>query len=333
MSKPAVTSPITIRYGSPSDQTWVGRNDILGVFGNSRAISDSRYCYAGLPALDKPLDEIWLANKPVEQLPTEEHGAIKLNSAASDDVMLICLQVDRADLNLLPNVTENCYTLLFEHSKKLGFGAIIRIWNYIANINDHEDDAEAYKQFCLGRHNAYTQHQTNFIQQLPAASALGLTDGGLLIYALATKTFGQPLENPRQVSAYHYPREYGPQSPSFARALLQPWPLAQQLFISGTASVLGHASEHLDNVTAQARETLHNIKALVTEANNNIEGSTHFDWQQPDSIKVYLRHQQHQSAVTEILRRQLKPANPIMFLQADICRRELLLEVEGIYCY
>jgi hypothetical protein len=58
------------------------------------------------------------------------------------------------------------------------------------------------------------------------------------------------------VSAYDYPRQYGPAAPSFSRAALTPDPL---LLISGTASIVGHASVHLGDVTAQLEETLANL--------------------------------------------------------------------------
>src|SRR5690606_13866131 len=74
---------------------------------------------------------------------------------------------------------------------------------------------------------------------------------------------GVPVENPRQVSAYRYPRQYGPTPPAFARAMLSP---AKQLLVSGTASVVGHASHHVGDAAAQLDETARNLDSLMRTA-------------------------------------------------------------------
>ncbi len=48
------------------------------------------------------------------------------------------------------------------------------------------------------------------------------------------------------------------------------------LFISGTASIVGHRSLHIGDTAAQTRETLTNIEALLGEA-NRLAGGAHFD--------------------------------------------------------
>src|SRR3546814_7354125 len=75
------------------------------------------------------------------------------------------------------------------------------------------------------------------------------------VYWLAARTPGTPVENPRQVSAYRYPRQYGPQQPSFARAMLPPPGSAMPLLLSGTASVVGHATAHVGELLAQDRKS------------------------------------------------------------------------------
>src|SRR3546814_17247700 len=72
-----------------------------------------------------------------------------------------------------------------------------------------------------------------------------------------------PVENPGQVSAYRYPRQYGQQQPSFARAMLPPPGSAMPLLLSGTASVVGHATAHVGELLAQLDETFNNFDALV----------------------------------------------------------------------
>ena len=78
---------------------------------------------------------------------------------------------------------------------------------------------------------------------LGSATVAAITAGGIVeatarAAAQRVALTGTPVENPRQVSAYRYPREYGPQSPTFARALLPPSPRVP-LLLSGTASIDG----------------------------------------------------------------------------------------------
>jgi len=83
-----------------------------------------------------------------------------------------------------------------------------------------------------------------------------------VVYFLASPARARALENPRQISAYRYPRDYGPDSPTFSRAAIAAATVGQQLFISGTASILGHESVHIGDAGAQARESAANIAAL-----------------------------------------------------------------------
>jgi chorismate lyase/3-hydroxybenzoate synthase len=88
----------------------------------------------------------------------------------------------------------------------------------------------------------------------------------LQIYFLAGAHPPTHLGNPRQVNAYEYPTIYGPRSPSFARATLCRSDSATHLFISGTASVVGHQSQHVGSADLQALETVTNLRALVEHA-------------------------------------------------------------------
>ena len=94
----------------------------------------------------------------------------------------------------------------------------------------------------------------------PAATAVGRQDhsGVLQVYWLAGTEPGRPLENPRQVSAFNYPRQYGPAPPRFSRAML----VTGGLLISGTGSILGHASHHAHDLSAQLDEILRNLASL-----------------------------------------------------------------------
>src|SRR3546814_571887 len=132
---------------------------------------------------------------------------------------------------------------------------------------------------------------------------------------------GTPVENPRQVSAYRYPRQYGPQQPSFARAMLPPPGSAMPLLLSGTASVVGHATAHVGELLAQLDETFNNFDALVGAARARQPSlPPHFG---PGTrLKVYVRDHDDMATVADALDRRLGNDVPRVLLHAAICRRE-----------
>jgi enamine deaminase RidA (YjgF/YER057c/UK114 family) len=100
------------------------------------------------------------------------------------------------------------------------------------------------------------------------------------------------------------------------------------LFISGTASIVGHRSLHPGDVVAQTGETLANLTAVVAEA-NRIAGTTSYDLQQL-LYKVYVRRSEDQAAVAAVLHDTVRPTKPVLYLRADVCRADLLVEIEAV---
>ena len=149
------------------------------------------------------------------------------------------------------------------------------------------------------------------------------------MYFLAARQPGIHVENPRQVRAYEYPRVYGPRSPSFARATLRPSISGSHLLIAGTASVVGHVSEHIGEPHQQTLEIIRNLNALILHT-EQLHGITRGQWDGQAFFKVYLRHPEHFETVRDILKEQLPSHTEVLYLQGEMCRRELLLEIEGI---
>lgn len=201
-----------------------------------------------------------------------------------------------------------------------------RVWNYFDGINRETHSLERYRQFNVGRQDAFLEHRRGATGNVPAACAIGLTGGPLSIAFLAGATPAVAVENPRQVSAYNYPDDYGPRSPTFSRAALACLPGQEILFVSGTASIIGHQTVHPGNVAGQCREAMANVAAVVAEANRQCRS-------EPFTIaelayRVYVRH----AADFPIIRETLAPivsGADIVYLQADICRSDLLLEIEA----
>jgi chorismate lyase/3-hydroxybenzoate synthase len=181
----------------------------------------------------------------------------------------------------------------------------------------------------MGRHQALAETLPGFPGSLPAGTAVGTKRGPLQIYFLAGVHSATHLGNPRQINAYDYPKIYGPRSPSFARATLCRSDNATHLFISGTASVVGHQSQHAGLADMQALETMTNLRALIDRARGadpSLERGTKLQ----SVFKVYVRNADHLDTVRGILQAPFLLSSQLLYLQGDLCRRELLVEIEGL---
>lgn len=278
-----------------------------------------------LPQLDGHSQlEVWSSDQPVTV-----HRANEFSAAMSGDILAASICLEEEPGGGLTKTTQQAYQLLLAQLRELGFPHLWRIWNFFPRINEQENGLERYKQFCVGRYQALAETLSNFPASLPAGTAVGTRSGPLHIYALAGAQPATHLSNPRQVNAYEYPDTYGPCSPSFARATVCRSENGSQLFIAGTASVVGHASQHAGLPGEQARETLHNLRTLLEHADPHLEGlgtaST-----RAGLYKVYVRNPLHLSSIRATLRDRLLDSSRLLFLQGDLCRQELLVEIEGL---
>ncbi len=232
-----------------------------------------------------------------------------------------------ADKTPLQQATESAYQQIFALLDELHYPYPFRFWNYIADINGYSHDLERYHQFNQGRYDAFLAHKRDVAGNVPAACALGSVQGPLAIAFLAGRVTPLNIENPRQISAYQYPPQYGSRSPIFSRASLVKLGQDEVLFISGTASIVGHATQHPDDVVAQTRETMANIEAVLAQANRHAS-QPKFDLASL-YYKVYVRHPTDLAQIRTELERIVGSAPQTIYLQADICRQDLLLEIEA----
>lgn len=226
---------------------------------------------------------------------------------------------------------QRAYHDLFQTLRETGFQHPLRLWNYLPHINAELGGLERYRHFNQGRQQAFLEAGQAAFEGAPAACALGTHGGPLCIRVLAGRRPVVPLENPRQVSAYRYPQDYGPRAPTFSRAALADMGDGRLLLlVSGTASIVGHATLHAGDPRAQLNETLDNLQAIVDVANSH--GTATFRLQDLQCT-VYLRHADQLDVVRGALVQRLGAAVPLLrhavYLQADICRKDLLVEIEA----
>lgn len=272
--------------------------------------------------------EVWHGNGRLTQ---GQCGAIHYRH--DDDVLFGVIVLPEtmfaagADKTPLQQATESAYRQVFALLDTLRYPYLFRFWNYIADINTHSFGQERYRQFNLGRQDAFLAHARDVVGNVPAACALGSAQGPLTIAFLAGRVAPLAIENPRQVSAYQYPRQYGPRSPTFSRASLVRLGQDEVLFVSGTASIVGHATLHPADVVAQTRETMANIEAVLAQANRRAS-QPRFDLASL-YYKVYVRHAADLAQIRTELERIVGSVANAIYLQADVCRQDLLVEIEA----
>ena len=274
------------------------------------------------------LGERWLSTLPVSG--GESEGIVWRRSG---DVLYGVLELDEAlfagetGRTPLQAASEEAYLRLFRLLEAQELPQLWRVWNYLADINGESHGLERYRQFNIGRQDAFLEFSRGATGNVPAACALGLAGGPLSIAFMAGATPAVAVENPRQISAYHYPAEYGPRSPTFSRAALVYPPDREILFVSGTASIVGHRTVHPGDIAAQCRESLANVEAVIGEAGRL--GRTGPYTLGELAYRVYLRDAASQPLVAATLAPRLGAAADIVYVAADICRRDLLIEIEA----
>lgn len=298
-----------VRYGAPRAALAVETIPLLDV--PNRVLSDG------------PAIELWHSPEPV-RVRRSGRFVCADNGTALFGAAICPLAED------LEGETLALYRELLELLAQSGSAAPQRLWNYLPDINGEQRGVERYKRFSAGRARAFeAAFGIPAERHFPASSAIGTTGDALVVAFLAAREPGRHVENPRQVSAFRYPPQYGEKSPSFARGTLAPAALGHAFLLSGTASVVGHESRHQGDVLRQLHETLDNIETLSATV-SSVSARPAVDLARFDYVKTYLRHPSDFPAVRDTLTPRLGPAASKVWLEADICRAELLLEIEGI---
>lgn len=318
--------------GFPVSAGSCGQNGILGmaVVGLSDSADESPWPtqWIRTPVLggEHPvLNEFWHGSEPCRRGRFQDicfsvtsgllFGVVSIDESSSDP-----------GVTPLQAAAEKAYRQIFALLADQDCPHLWRVWNYVPEINRVEYGLERYRQFNIGRHQAFSAVERP-VDSSPAACALGVMSGPLSIAFLAARRPAVRIENPRQVSAFVYPAKYGPRSPTFTRAALASLGHQELLFISGTASIVGHATLHVGDVVAQTVETMTNIGILLEQA--NLRAGVQAYSLAGLVYRVYVRHAGDYPLVRQAMERIVGPDLRAVFVQADVCREDLLVEVEA----
>ncbi len=255
---------------------------------------------------------------------------VRVSGASHDDA----LKMQRRTSLAYETIAHEIATSLTHHP--------IRFWNFIPDIQcEMGGGLSRYMSFNAGRFSAYFDWYADgkeFANSIATATAVGYHGNDLVIHALASARPGVHIHNPRQCPPHEYSTSFGPMPPCFARATVLPSTNSSSslILIGGTASVNGETSTHLDDVRAQTDETFENMKHLMDSVPsvNHVTGGQQKDFDPVslrwmDTLRVYYLHQKDQEVIEQMVRRHVPHIEDIEFLRADICRPELLVEIEG----
>lgn len=227
----------------------------------------------------------------------------------------------RAELH---EATSRAYRRIEAELRERGTSHPVRLWNYIPGIHQPMGDGlDRYMVFNAGRYEALSAWfggKQTFDTRVASASGVGHRGRDLVIHCLASDRPGRAVDNPRQVAPYRYSHKYGPLPPCFARATVIEPDGGPLVLVGGTASIVGEASVHLDDLPGQTEETLTNL-AVFAPLDRYRDLRVYY----PDPARL------------DELRSLLEEAFPgagsaggIEWVRADLCRAELLVEIEGV---
>ena len=300
-----------------------------------------------------PVEKFQLAME-VFELETEKGTQIFYNQ--KDDLPYIVVQTDEMKAlfvgGAMSSVSEagiqkqsdTIFSALEEifELEKMPVSSIVRQWNYIENITRIEDNSQNYQEFNDARSRFY--RKTKWHDGFPAATGIGIGCGGVIVDLDAIYTNGSDikvvsLNNTLQVPAHDYSnsvliaaedeQDRPVTTPKFERGKLVLSGTEGVIYISGTAAIRGEKSFSDKGIEEQTRITLENIEHLISEETLANSGAGHFANVEISSLRIYLKEESFFEPCKKIVDENYKGVSSV-YLKADICREELLVEIEGI---
>jgi hypothetical protein len=263
--------------------------------------------------------------------------------ARDDDFALTSVRVDDArsmDAPMLASRVAEAYGSIAAALRQSAARRPVRLWNFIPLITAPAGDGrDRYMAFNAGRYRAFADWYggaQSFDRDVATASGVGHDGADLVIHCLSAREPGLAIENPRQTAPHRYSERYGPLPPCFARAtVLQRRGL---VLVGGTASIQGEESVHTSSLSRQLDETLTNLASVLAAAYAKAAAST--NTAAPGErvrwlglyrdLRVYYPRPEHAEAIERTVRAAFAPACRIEMVRADLCRAELLVEIEGV---
>lgn len=217
---------------------------------------------------------------------------------------------------------------------------IVRQWNYIGNIVSYRNGKQNYQEFNDARSCYYGKGAWG--NGYPAATGIGTSCEGIIVGGIAFKKGDAeckaiyPIDNPLQIAAHVYSKQVlidddvnaMKSTPKFERAKLIETERGACCFVSGTAAIRGEASMDSTSAASQTVMTIENIEHLVSKGNLVKYGCKPYDLKYAQ-LQVFIKNAEDFEEVRGVVEKAYSNV-PVVYTIADVCRCELLVEIEGI---
>lgn len=220
-----------------------------------------------------------------------------------------------------------------------GVERIVRQWNYIEHITRMEDGEQNYQVLNDARSEFYAKGDWSKAGY-PAATGIGSTAGGVVVdfNALVRCDGAQyvALDNPLQIAAHVYSdclllgEAEVKTTPKFERAKgVAAEGVRPMIYVSGTAAIRGEESLEI-SAAEQTVITMENIAYLLSKENQERYGVVgELEDMECGNLRVYIKYATDFKQVKAEVER-MAPGVPSIYLFGDVCRDELLVEIEGV---
>jgi enamine deaminase RidA (YjgF/YER057c/UK114 family) len=225
----------------------------------------------------------------------------------------------------------------------LSMDNLIRQWNYLPAILKTEAKNnriyQNYQLFNEIRQSYYDRYKKD--KNYPSATGIGMDYGAVTIDFAALRpnenALVAGLNNPRQTNACLYGQKILIGSPLKEDEQKKP-PLFERakyaglhdrgiIFISGTAAITGEKTVGLNDFVKQTGVTIANIAALIAPQNLDSKDIPTAN-KQYAYLRVYIKNEKDRGLIEKIGEAYYKNI-PVLYVKADICRDDLLVEIEG----
>jgi enamine deaminase RidA (YjgF/YER057c/UK114 family) len=244
------------------------------------------------------------------------------------------------DMHISANaVFEALSEVLEEHGFE--YDDIVRQWTYIGEILKEKNKdglcAQNYQVFNDIRNDYYRRNKKT--SDFPAATGIGMKTQGLIVDIFAQKSCdvvqSLPLRSKIQKNPFAYSEavlvgdKVDKKPPLFERARLLYSKHRAQIFVSGTASIKNQETVAIGNISAQTDNTIRYIKDLVSLQNiQDNYSEIRLSNQDYQRVRVYVKRRDDLETVFKICTAHF-PEHVINVVEADICRDNLLVEIEA----
>ena len=196
----------------------------------------------------------------------------------------------------------------------MDFSNVIRMWNYLDDLLNWYDDFNVMRTAFFHKHDVFN----NII---PAATGIGAGNPSGAAYVgdlLAVRPKGETnmfaVASPLQCPAVDY-------KSSFSRAMELDMSDHRYLSVSGTASIEpGGRTVHIGDVPAQIERAMKVVDAILK--------SREMDWDDTVKAIAYFADIKDAPLFTKFLQENHYPQLPVAISHADVCRDDLLFEIE-----